>query len=47
MILLTLNAAIFHEFASGAIFQFDIVDFHFAAVGTTHHIVGRPFVVAF
>ena len=38
MILLTVDAAIFHEFASGAHLELDVVDFRFATVGT--HFVG-------
>jgi hypothetical protein len=37
MILLTFYAAIFHEFASGAHLELDVVDFRFAAVST--HLV--------
>ena len=39
MICLTVNAAIFHKFASGAYLQFDIIDFRFATAGTARHLV--------
>jgi len=41
MIFLTVNAAIFHEFASSTYLQFDVIDGCFAAVST--HFVGGFF----
>jgi hypothetical protein len=43
MILLTVDAAIFHEFASSAYLEFHVIDFRFAARSATHHRVGLFF----
>jgi hypothetical protein len=43
MIFLTVDAAIFHEFASGAYLEFDVINFCFSAASTTHHRVGHRY----
>jgi hypothetical protein len=41
MLLLTFNAAIFNQMASGAFLQFDVINFCGAAGCTTHHAVAH------